>query len=100
MESKRSKMQSLQLTPYTTRIDRSLLKDLVLMRHFEDIATDETVDTLTRADIKTYLLSLVKPKDQERDPKHLREGMAGCRFPASIGSPSARITTYCADLFE
>lgn len=69
------------------------------MGHFDDIAPDAIVEKLMSVDIKTYLLSLVKHKDQGYDPKCLREGMAGCRFPESIGEPSKRITIYCTDVF-
>lgn len=99
VQSKQTEMPSLLITPYTASVDRSLLKHLLFMGSFDEIAPDATVESLTNEQIKSYLDSLVQNKDAY-EPARLREALAGLSFPVKITDPTARIMTYCADAFE
>lgn len=100
VECKQAEIPSLQETPYTASIDRSLLKHLVFMGSFDDVDPNITYETVTSENIKDYLKNLVKNTDKLYDPTRLRDAMAGLKFPGSIRDPAARIITYCADVFE
>lgn len=104
VSSKQVEMPSLQSTPCTASVDRSLLKHLIFMGNFDDVTLDATIGSLTGENIKDYLLSLINNKgnkeDQVYDPVRLCEAMAGLKFPSNIVDPAARITAYCADISE
>lgn len=85
-------MSFLQPSLYTASDDRSMLKHLVFMGKFDDVAPSEN--------IKDYLLSLVNDKELGYDPGRLREAMAGLKFSINIADLAAPITTYCANMFE
>lgn len=70
------------------------------MGNFDDVGPDVNFENLTSENIEQYLRSLVLNKHQIYDPTGLREAMAGLKFLIRIHDPPARITTYCADIFE
>lgn len=100
VEAKQAEVPALTLVPYTASIDRTLLKHLVFMGAFDEIQENATVETLSDVHIKTYIDSLVTTSEDEVDPSRIREALKGLKFPVKIASPSARIMTYCADVFE
>lgn len=100
VESKKAEVPSLQVTPYKASAHHLLLKHLEFMSCFDGLAPEVTFNTLTSDNIEKYLKSLVKNTDQVYDPTQLRDTMVGLKFPVSIRVPAARITTYCADVFE
>lgn len=70
------------------------------MGAFEDIQEGATVESLCEQNIKDYIEILVSSSEDEVDPSRIREALKGLKFPVKICSPSARILTYCADVFE
>lgn len=100
IEKKQSEVRTWQMTPYTASIHRSLLKRLIFMGHFDEFDREATVDSLRSEHIKEYLLGLVQNKDTLHDPAQIRKAMEGLRFPSETTASAARITTYCADVFE
>lgn len=93
-------MPALKATPYNASVDRSLLKHAVFIKCFDDVNPDVTIDQFTNEDTERYLKSLIQNKDNIDDPTRLKEAMVELKFPANIRDPSARIKTYCADVFE
>lgn len=100
MLSKKAELPSLQVTPYSTSIDQSLLKKLIFMRASEDMKSDATLETVMDEDIENLIRSFTSNESDEVDPALLREAMRGCKFPVQIIGSSTRITTYCADVFN
>lgn len=100
IESKKAEVPTLKATPYKASVDRSLLKHLVFMGCFDDVSPGVEFEELTDNDIEKYLRSLLTNKDNTHDPTRLKEAMVGLKFPVNIRDSAARITTYCADVFE
>lgn len=100
VDCKKAEELTLKLTPYTASIDRSLLKYLVCMRSFDEIAPDATAETLTSETIKIYLKSQTNNKNEIQNLSLVGEAMAGLKFPTSIRYPIACITTYFAEMLE
>lgn len=100
MKSKKAEVPSLQVTPYKVSVGQSLLKHLSFMGCFDDFAPDVTFEGHTSENIEAYLRTLVKNTDHNYYPTHLRDALAGLKFPAGIGDPSARKAICCADIFD
>lgn len=93
-------MLTLKPTPYKASVNSSLLKHLVFMGCFDDVAPDMIFDQLTDKDIKSYLKSFTQTKNRIYDSTFLKEAIINLNFPVNIRDSSAQITTYCADVFE
>lgn len=61
---------------------------------------EATEESLMDQYINPYLLRLVHQRNQSHDPVLLREAMNQLEFPSYTTYPNARITTYCAEIFE
>lgn len=100
VESKKAEIPSLTVTPYRASIDRALLNHLVFMGEFETIAPNTEAKQLTDEHVEKFIRGLETTDESEVDPAGLKEALVGLIFPTKISDPSARIITYCADVFE
>ena len=100
--AKQADVPTLKALPYTASIDRSLLKNLFFMGKFDTIAEGvANAKDLTDAHIKTYVESLVsRSSDDKLDPAIIEKALEGFSMPMHIVNADARITQFCADLFE
>lgn len=102
IESKKLQIPSLSALPYKASIDRTLLKNLLFMGKFDEIAKDATeASQLSDDEIKTYIESLVSgATSRDVHPSVIEKALQSWQMPTAIGNAEARITHFCADLFE
>lgn len=100
VESGKAKALSLQFTSNNASGYQSLLKHLSFMGCFDDTAPKVTFEELMSKNIEVYYRALLKNTNNMYYPTQLRDALAGLKSPACISDPSARITTYYADIFE
>ena len=92
--SKQSELPTLKSLPYSASVDQSLLKNLVFMGKFDEIAADpSSVSTLEDKEIEEYVKSLVNRSEQEGfDGSTIEKALNGCEMPMSITDADARVT--------
>lgn len=100
VESKSLELPSLKPVLLTASIDRSLLRSLIYMGEFEDIAPGVTAKTITEEQLSKFMFSLVRRSDEGYDPTVVNNALEGLKFPVNITDARARITSYCASFFE
>lgn len=94
MRSKQAEAPSLKVLPYSARIDRTLLKNIVYMGLFDTILQEESIETLTDEHIKTYLHSIGKPTRTRIELVIIERAVAKLKVPMGISDTSPRVTLF------
>ena len=100
VSEKQKELPTLTLAPYTSCIDRTLLKHMVLLGEFDKIAPDKTAAQLESANIKKFIEGLVKKPESGYDPQCIDRALKGFRMPMHIADPSARVLHFASGFFE
>ena len=97
---KKKELPTLTFTPYTSCIDRKLLKHMLMLGEFDEIAPDKTADQLTSTHVKTFIESFIKKPESGYDPKCIEKALEGFRMPLHIADPSARILQFASSFLS
>jgi len=78
----------------------SLLRNLLLLGDFDEIAPDKTIKTLTDEQLEEFMHSLVKFLGSGFDREVIDQAFSSLKMPAGIANREARITHFCSDYFD
>ncbi len=100
VDEKQSELPTLKAASYAVSVDAGLLKTLVFLGEFDNIAPNVPAEELQSDHIKKYVESLVSATTSGFDPKVVENALKGLRVTMSIAEPKSRMLQYVNDFFQ
>lgn len=100
IEQKKTKLPTLTVAPFTASIDRTLLKQLVFLGEFDEIALNKSAEELSFKEIKQFVDGIVRKLSSGFDPQCIEKALKGLQMPMHIADPHARVLHFASCFFE